>query len=186
MNQLSVAIIGLIGVAFMGGIHLGIERLGMARSQVFAAIATFVSLTPIRSRLVSGFIHVLAGLLFTWLYAGVFDLLHPLTVGAYVKMGAGLGLAHGLLLSFFLLTDLASVDVQDNGDNRSLTGALINILSHVGFGAILGLGFGARALTSSFPIFVLIAIGTFAVVAGVYVLALEPVLKRYVKNSGPS
>ena len=179
MDVFTVIIVGLVATSYILAVHGAIERLHFARSQLIHSVGTFLSTNAV-SFTGSGFlVHLLVGVGFTSLYAGIFRLTQPESLTAFLQVGAGIGLAHGTLLSLFLLTDLASID-PDEGDHHrfDIPAVVVNVASHVLYGAVVGSGLGFAAQGGPVVWFAAYAVVLGAAVAGLYLLVIEPITKR--------
>lgn len=152
MDWVAVVAVGLVATGFMTLVSVGAGRLGAARSNIVEAIGSFVIPEPIRRQAVAALLHVAAGVGFTAVYAYVFDFIKLERLRDFVAFGLLFGLVHGFFVSYFMLLNFATFasvrsDAEDELDRTDgFRTALANVLAHLVFGLVVGVGLGLGAL----------------------------------------
>jgi len=147
---LEIFIVGIVATSYMTFVHGILIREHVAKSYVINSIGAFVVPRPLRNRGLDLIPHFFAGVFFAAVYSFLFDFM---VVGRDFNMfivgGTVIGMVHGYFLSFFMLMHLSSDAKRSANTNSDLRGAFANIMLHILFGAMTGLGFAAKVYSGS-------------------------------------
>lgn len=149
MDFISILVLGMVATAYMLGLDAAAIRLGLIRGNMIRAVGTLVIPEPIRSPLTRVVFNLVMGIAFAALYAYLFEVLAMHSLRNYLAIGLLVGFAHGFFVSFFFAFGLSAFLTGDELKPFTIPSAVINSLSHVVFGGIVGLGLGYHALEGS-------------------------------------
>ncbi len=139
---LETAVAGLVGTALMSAVMASIHRSGWANADMIRAIGSFATRSYENALAPGLLIHLLAGVVFAFPYAAVLSgLAHGgplLTLG----LGALLGFAHGLVMSFILLSVVSERHPLPQFRGASVEVAVAHVAGHLAY------GFGVAAVVA--------------------------------------
>ena len=149
MDFVTIIVLGMVATAYMLGMDAAAVRLGLIRGNMIRAVGTLVIPEPIRSPLTRVAFNFVMGIAFATAYAYLFEVLKIDDLRGYLQIGALMGFVHGAFVSFFFFVGISAF--MSGGEYKSFTvsSAFVNSLSHVLFGALVGLGLGYYATTGS-------------------------------------
>lgn len=149
MDFVSLIVLGVVATAYMVGLDAAAVRLGLVRGNMIRAVGTLVIPEPIRSPTTRVAFTVVMGIGFACAYAYLFQVLKLHDLRHYLEIGALVGFAHGFFVSFFFAFGFSDLLTADELKPFAVPSAVVNALSHVVFGAVVGLGLGFLAETGS-------------------------------------
>ena len=146
MDILTIVAVGVVSTIYMFGIQWCCERLGLVKGSLVHDVGTFTIPEPFRNPVSGAVLHIIAGLVFTGVYAFVFSFVQPLSIAHFMELGLLIGVVHGTLVTFFAMMGFSSNQegLEDPRGSLFAAGAL-NIVAHIIFGLLVGLGFGYTA-----------------------------------------
>jgi hypothetical protein len=173
MSIITIVVVGLIATLYMSGAQLAAARTGFVKSDMIEIVGNFLIPEPLRSRALAFFLHLLAGVVFTFVYAYLFSFPELRTIRAYAELGALIGFVHGFLVSYFTVMGLSGYEdeAEASRSERSpstFAGVAANVASHLIFGTLVGLGLGFAQLTGTVWYFAAYAALLGAAAAGFY------------------
>ncbi len=176
MNLLNIVLVGLVATAYMLGFNWAAVRLGLIRGPMIRAVGSLVIPEKFYSPATRVLFNLFVGVLFAAVYAYVFSFVNPPTVRASIELGLLIGFVHGAFVSFFFGMGLSSVQMGDEVRPFTFAAAGINTLSHLLFGALIGVCLGSLAVhgTAMWSVGYL-ALGWAAVGAIVMLLHPQPI-----------
>jgi hypothetical protein len=141
MDILTIVAVGLIATGYMFGVQWVVERLGLVRGSMLRAVGSFAIPEPVRSPAAGIVLHLVAGLVFTAVYAYIFHFVHMRSTATYLELGGLIGLVHGFFVSYFSMMGFSSFERGDQVKPFTFQSAVLNVVAHFVFGLLVGLGF---------------------------------------------
>lgn len=142
---MEIFIVGVVATAYMTFLHGVLIREHVAKSDVISAIGSFIVPAQFRKRGLDLLPHFFAGVFFAAVYSFLFDfMIVGRDFSMFIVGGAVIGMVHGYFISFFMLLGMSSDAIPSPNANEDLRVAFANILLHMAFGTLAGLGFAAK------------------------------------------
>ena len=179
MNTLSLAGTAFIAIAHMSLFYWLMDRFQIGSARARPMIRNFT--IPEKSYLspTAFVLHLIAGSMFTALYAYLLVHIQGESFGLIVSIGTLIGFTHGVFLVFFALQGFSGlVGLRIPTPSVWMT-ALLTILSHALFGTVVGLGVAMDLKLKIWPTFMAWGLGSLAFftllgVAGPHILKHRP------------
>lgn len=148
-----VALLG--GAAAALSMNLLMKRIGKAWGEdinMVIALGSFFSGRMDNASHLGTLIHAAAGTFFGLVYALAFDAIGYLTLPGTFLLGLGIGLLHGVLVSYALMISVGERHPIEKYRRVTLQVGVLHLLGHVYFGGVVGLLVGlAGSLASPAP-----------------------------------
>ncbi|MCA1844512.1 MAG: hypothetical protein LC792_15245 [Actinobacteria bacterium] len=154
MDWAGWAVFGLLATTLLTAVMITAQLVGLTRMDIPLLLGTIFVQEPDRARVVGFFVHLVNGQAFALFYAAAFAVRQRAGVAA----GAGLGVAHGLVALTVIVPMLPAVHPHMAsersgpelvgpaleppglfGRNYGRETAVVTMLAHVAYGALLGL-----------------------------------------------
>ena len=154
MSIMQLLITAFIATGHMTLVYWLLVRLGLAKGRFRPTIRSFT--IPERSHTSFGtaMLHILAGILFTGVYAYILLTPRNETFGSLVGLGTAIGLVHGFFLDFFVLLGFSGLKEVTKTTLATLEAMLLTLGSHMIFGTLVGVGVASRTTTTTWVDFV--------------------------------
>lgn len=176
MNWVAIVAVGLVATGYLTLITAWASRAGFVRGSMLQAVGSFVIPEPMRRPAIGVLMHILAGLVFTLVYAYIFNFVQPEHMREYMSLGMLIGLVHGFFVSYFMLLGFSSLQSGEHSRPFSFSAAVMNVVAHVTFGFVVGVGLGYQALEGGALLFAAYAAVTLAGIMGLAFL-IGPALR---------
>lgn len=149
MDLITIVVLGVVATVYTLGIEAAAVRLGLVRGNMIGAVGALIIPEPIRSLWTRVGFNIIMGIAFTAAYSYLFVALSLHGLRDFLSIGALVGFVHGFFVSFFILFGLSAFLTRAEYKPFTASSAVVNTLSHVVFGALVGLGLGYRELDGS-------------------------------------
>jgi len=130
---------GVLGAIAMESTMAAIIRFGWARGSMIVALGSLVTKERSGAARVGALLHTIAALVFAALYVLVMVLAGVSGLRAALAAGAGLGFAHGMVVSLLLVWIIAERHPLAEFRDADLAIGLCHLAGHVAFGAVVGI-----------------------------------------------
>ena len=121
----------------------------LANADMIRAVGSLITKTEEHSFKVGMVLHLLAGLGFALLYCYILSFIGTSEVAVFIGVGAFGGFVHGLLVSYFILTEGQNRHPLKKYQNAGFEVALAHVVGHVIYGAVIGYTFAYQILAET-------------------------------------
>jgi hypothetical protein len=143
----AIFLIGFLATTFMFGLRWVALRYGLVPRTRVQGVGAFLIPEPINDPLTEWLFHTVGGMAFAFVYAYIFSYVDPANMSMFLAVGAVLGLVHGYFITFFILLGFSGLRASSVVGRFTISGPLMNIVAHVSFGALVGMGYGSAELS---------------------------------------
>ncbi len=137
---------GLLGGAMMEGTLWLIGAGGWAKADMIVALGGLLTKSRVNARRVGVLVHAVAAMVFALAYAAVMVRLGYTQMPEAMLLGAGIGFAHGLIVSLGLVWVVAERHPLEEFNEAGLAIGLSHLVGHVAYGAVVGFVVGLSPL----------------------------------------
>jgi hypothetical protein len=133
---------GLVGGVAMLFVMALMTQAGLARGNMVIALGGLITRsrqTAWRAGLIA---HAISAVAFSLIYLWLIHLLGPMSLIRVIAVGAGIGGAHGLMVSLMLVWVVAEGHPFEEYNEAGLAVGLSHLLGHIVYGAVVGLAIG--------------------------------------------
>lgn len=142
----TVLVAGVLGALVVEGVLWVIGRRGWARADMIVALGSLVTRRRENAFAVGLVIHLIASVLFAFVYAALMGKLGFTELPSSMMLGIGIGFVHGLVVSLGLVWVVAEQHPLEEYNEAGLAIGLSHLIAHVAFGAALGLVVGVSPI----------------------------------------
>lgn len=179
MDLMPIVVVGAVATAYMSAVSLAAERLRYVKGTMLQAIGAFLIPEPMRSTVaLSVGLHFFAGVAFTVVYAYIFGFVMPAALADFVAVGVLFGLVHGFFTSYFMMLGFSALAPTDGERPFTFKAAALNVVAHMVFGAMVGLGLGYASLSGAVLWFAVYSLAAL-IACGVLAMLLVPPARRF-------
>ena len=143
---LTALVAGLLGGLAMEGVLKVIGRGGWAKADMIVALGSLFTKSRETGWRVGVWLHTVAAIVFAILYTLAMIALGYTALPLSAALGAGIGFAHGLVVSLGLVWVVAEQHPLEEFNDAGLAIGLSHILGHVVFGVVVGFVVGVAPL----------------------------------------
>jgi len=130
---------GLVATAAMSALLYLIHWRGFANADMIRAIGSIVTRNETNALWPGMLVHFGSGVIFAFLYVGFWSTLPVSALKYVVGLGALMGVAHGLVVSFMLVILVAEHHPIVRFQQAGMGVAISHLLAHVVYGLVIGL-----------------------------------------------
>lgn len=143
---LTAIVAGVLGGLAMEGVLWIVGRGGWAKADMIVALGSLFTKTRDNAWRVGATIHTFSAIAFAMIYALIMVALHTTGMPMAMMLGAGIGFAHGLIVSLGLVWVVAEQHPLEEFNDAGLAIGLSHIVGHVVYGAVVGFVVGVAPL----------------------------------------
>ena len=137
---------GLLGGAVMEGVLWLIGRGGWAKADMIVALGSLLTKSRENAWRVGALVHAVSAIVFAIGYALLMHALGSTAMPWSAALGAGIGFAHGLIVSLGLVWVVAEQHPLAEFNDAGLAIGLSHIVGHVAYGLVVGFVVGVSPL----------------------------------------
>lgn len=143
---LTTLLAGVLAGVAMEGVLWVVGTAGWAKADMIVALGSLFTKSRETAWRVGATLHVVAAIGFAMLYALAMLALGYTHLPAAMLVGAGIGFAHGLVVSLGLVWIVAEQHPLEEFNDAGLAIGLSHLLGHVVYGAVVGLVIGVAPM----------------------------------------
>ena len=133
---------GVLGGIAMEGVLWLIGRAGWAKADMIVALGSLLTKSRESAWRVGAIVHFMSAIGFAMVYTALMLTLGYTKMPSSMMLGAGVGFAHGLVVSLGLVWVVAEQHPLEEFNEAGLAIGLSHIVGHVVYGAVVGLVVG--------------------------------------------
>ena len=123
----------------------------LANADMVRAVGSLITRKEENSFKVGIILHLTAGVIFSFLYCYILNLLQTNDIVVYTFVGAFGGFTHGLLVSYFILIEGQNRHPVEKFQTAGFEVALAHVVGHVIYGAIVGYSYAYQTIINLKP-----------------------------------
>lgn len=138
-------IAGIIGTTGITAFLWIVDRYGLANADMVRAVGSLFTKKYENALKVGLVVHFTAGIIISAVYLHFLSILNPPGYFSLFFLGGVMGFVHGFVFSFIMVI-MAEQHPVEKFQEADFQVALVHVLGHVVYGALIGLTFGAFRL----------------------------------------
>ncbi len=150
LDLLQTIVAGILATAVMSSVLYLFHWRGFANADMIRALGSLLTRSEDNALILGLAIHFTSGVVFAFVYLVFWSLWGIEALGTYVALGAFTGAAHGLVVSFLLVSLIAGHHPLPRFQEAGIGVAVAHLLGHVVYGVVVGLVAGAYGLRYDF------------------------------------
>ena len=132
------AIAGVAATIVMAAVMYVFHWGSFAEADMIRALGSLVTKKEEDALIVGAAIHLVSGVIFSFLYIGTWSMLPLDGVQVFLLFGVVSGAFHGLVVSFLLISVVAQRHPLERFQNAGIGVGVAHLLGHVAYGATVG------------------------------------------------
>ena len=150
LDLLLTIVAGILATAVMSSFLFLIHWGGFANADMIRALGSLLTRSEDNALIPGLVIHFTSGVVFAFVYLVFWSLWGFEALGTYLLLGAITGAAHGLVVSFLLVSLIAGHHPLPRFQEAGISVAFAHLLGHVVYGVVVGLIAGFYGLRYDF------------------------------------